>query len=175
VILRWRKPPRDVDHITVTVRREGAGGAARVTRSVGRQLIVRHLVNGVTYRFVVVTWDKARNRSKGVILRARPVRELLLTPKTSERVTRPPVLRWAPSRGAGYYNVQLWRGTVKVLSAWPTRPRLQLTASWVFDGTSRKLTPGVYRWYVWPGLGAKAVARYGSMLGTRVFIVAPAV
>ena len=100
------------------------------------------------------------------------MRELLLRPLANERVTAPPLLRWAPMGAATYYNVQLWRGDVKVLSVWPTEPRLQLAARWVFEGTPRKLIPGIYRWYVWPGLGAKAEARYGPMLGTRAFVVA---
>jgi hypothetical protein len=85
-----------------------------------------------------------------------------------ERV-QPPLLRWAPVPVAAYFNVQLWRGSVKVLSAWPTATRYQLTAKWTYSGKARKLAPGLYTWYVWPGLGPRADGKYGSLLGSRTF------
>ena len=83
------------------------------------------------------------------------------------------MLRWAPVAAASYYNVQLWRGSTKVLSMWPTTTRLQLTAKWTFSGKARKLSAGLYTWYVWPGVGARADAKYGSLLGSRTFTFAP--
>ena len=43
------------------------------------------------------------------------------------------MLRWAPVRTASYFNVQLYREGVKVLSAWPEVARLQLGKSWTYD------------------------------------------
>ena len=92
----------------------------------------------------------------------------LLAPQAGVRVQAPPLLRWRRVTGAVYYNVQLYRGQVKVLSAWPTRPRLQLRARWTYLGRQQKLSAGSYRWYVWP---ARSRDRYGRLLGQSTFIV----
>ena len=120
---------------------------------------------------MLVAWDRAGNRSKGAVASATPKAELLTSPKQNQRVTAPPLLRWVPTRDASYYNVQLWRGKQKVLSTWPATARFQLAPSWVYEHKKQKLLPGTYTWYVWPGLGARADAHYGKMLGSRAFTV----
>jgi hypothetical protein len=95
----------------------------------------------------------------------------LLSPQLGARVTAPPLLAWRRVARASYYNVQLYRGRVKVLSAWPTRPRLQLRKRWRYLGRRRTLSRGVYRWYVWPGFGAASKNRYGALLGESTFTV----
>jgi hypothetical protein len=96
----------------------------------------------------------------------------LLAPRGGARVTKPPLLVWRRVARAGYYNVQLFRGKRKILSAWPTRARLRLSARWKFAGRVRRLTPGVYRWYVWPGYGVPSARNYGQLLGQSMFVVA---
>jgi hypothetical protein len=96
----------------------------------------------------------------------------LLSPTAGARVKRPPLLTWRKVARAKYYNVQVYRGKVKVFSRWPTRTRLQLQSRWKFQGRTRKLTAGTYRWYVWPGYGSPAARRYGALLGQSTFIVA---
>jgi hypothetical protein len=86
-------------------------------------------------------------------------------------MSSPPRLAWRRVPRASYYNLQLYRGRVKVLSAWPTRPRVQLRSRWTYLGRKRKLTPGVYRWYVWPGFGPARAHRYGRLLGQSTFTV----
>lgn len=98
----------------------------------------------------------------------------LLAPRAGARVASPPRLVWRPVALATYYNVQLYRGSVKVLSSWPTRPRLQLRARWTYLARKRKLAPGVYRWYVWPGYGRPSATRYGRLLGQSTFTVTAA-
>jgi hypothetical protein len=71
-----------------------------------------------------------------------------------------------------YYNVQVFRGGVKVLSVWPTRTRFQLRARWTFLGRQYRLSAGKYRWYVWPRFGRGAAGRYGNALGQSTFTVA---
>ena len=95
----------------------------------------------------------------------------LFAPTDRSRVTRPPMLRWRGVSGATYYNVQLYRGGRKVLSAWPTRTRLQLRSRWRFTGRVERLKPGTYRWYAWPGYGRAADRRYGRLLGASSFVV----
>ena len=96
----------------------------------------------------------------------------LFTPKAGAKVTRPPLLVWRRVTRARYYNVQLYRGRRKVLTAWPTKTRFQLQARWKNLGRKEMLLPGSYRWYVWPGYGAPSARRYGQLLGQSTFVVA---
>ena len=73
--------------------------------------------------------------TRPVVRRTRKAASALLAPTAGARVTRPPVLRWRRTARASYYNVQLYRGSVKVLSAWPTATRLQLKARVDVPGT----------------------------------------
>jgi hypothetical protein len=104
---------------------------------------------------------------------AKKAASALLSPKAGARVTRAPLLVWRRVSRASYYNVQIFRGKRKVLSAWPTRTRLQLRARWKYLGRNERLTPGRYRWFVWPGYGNPR--RYGSLLGQSSFVVGRAV
>jgi hypothetical protein len=175
VTLTWT-PPTDPDFDHVEVFRSLAGAASRpasrVYSGTARTFRDGGVRNGVDYRYLVVSVDEAANASAGVAVVARPQASLLLRPQDGARVTRPPVLAWARFTRATYYNVQMYRGTRKVLTAWPVRPRLALRSSWRFQRRRERLTPGVYRWFVWPGLGAKSRARYGPLLGERTFVVA---
>jgi hypothetical protein len=92
----------------------------------------------------------------------------LLAPRAGARVKSPPLLVWRRVPRAAYYNVQLYRGRVKVLSSWPTRPRLRLRARWTYLGRQRKLSAGTYRWFVWPNYRGN---RYGRLLGQSTFTV----
>lgn len=171
VDLSW-KSAADVAYVTVNLTVVGQSKPGKEACRVStRTCAVRNLRNGATYRFVLIAWDRVGNRSKGVVVRATPDTERLVSPEQNARITRPPLLRWAPFAKASYYNVQLWRGKQKVLSIWPSVPRLQLSASWTFDRKKQRLQPGVYTWYVWPGLGARAAVRYGGLLGSRTFVV----
>jgi hypothetical protein len=130
-----------------------------------------HVRDGVTYTYTVTARDQAGNttvRTVSIVV-AGP---RLPGPTSAARPTAPPLLRWKPVRGASYYNVQLYRGT-KILTLWPARARLRLKRVWRFDGRFYRLTPGRYRWYVWPGFGSRSAARYGSLIGRGQFVVGP--
>ena len=172
VTLSWKPLPKDVAYVVVTefvVGEGGVGVGREIYNGAGNTVTAKGLVNGTGYRFLINAFDAAGNRSKGLILLATPKAEALTSPKQAQRVTKPPLLRWASSAGAAYFNVQLWRGSQKLLSAWPTATRYQLAAKWTFSGKARKLAPGLYTWYVWPGLGPRADAHYGALLGSRTF------
>jgi hypothetical protein len=80
-------------------------------------------------------------------------------------VVRPgTVFRWRPVATASYYNIQIWRGAAssKVISTWVNRPTYVLR---------RRLAPGRYSWYVFPGFGARSLARYGALVGSATFVV----
>jgi hypothetical protein len=172
VRLSWVVPRRDFHHVTVTRSLVGKKARAKVVyRGRRKSFVDRRLRNNQLYRYVIVAFDRAGNRSRGIVVTARPRAILLARPKTGQRVARPPLLVWAPMRNASYFNLQLWRGKQKLLSTWPDRARFQLRRSWTYGGRPRRLTPGVYTWYVWPGIGARSAARYGPMMGRSTFIV----
>lgn len=125
---------------------------------------------GTRYRYTVTAIDQAGNRAaKTLTVSVRT----LFAPMPSERVSRAPVLRWTPVKGAQYYNVQLVRGK-KILSAWPATTHFQVPRSWVYHGHRYRLHRGAYRWYVWPGIGSRSANRYGRMLGGNSFVFSPA-
>jgi hypothetical protein len=71
-------------------------------------------------------------------------------------------LTWPGVKRAKYYNVQIYAGKRRILVSWPARRALQLPRAKLKRGTK-------YTWYVWPGLGAKAKAHYGKLIGKNVF------
>ena len=75
------------------------------------------------------------------------------------------------SDSAGYYNVQLYRGSRKILSAWPKRAQYRLKARWTYRGERRRLGPGRYRWMVWPGYGKRSKANFGKRIVSSTFQV----
>jgi hypothetical protein len=99
------------------------------------------------------------------------VASALLSPKAGARVARAPLLAWRRVARARYYNVQLYRGSRKIFSAWPKRTRIQLRPQWRYRGRTYRLVPGSYRWYVWPGYGPPSARRYGSLLGQSSFVM----
>jgi hypothetical protein len=127
-----------------------------------------HVVNGTRYRYTLTATDVAGNiteRSVSVTPSAR-----LLTPTAGAAVSAPVKLTWTAVPGATYYNVQLYRGS-KILSSWPAHASLKLTPTWSYYGRRHWLSPGRYRWYVWPGFGSRTRARYGAEIGSGTFVV----
>jgi hypothetical protein len=95
----------------------------------------------------------------------------LFAPANGARLSAPPLLRWRANSRARYYNVQLWRAGRKILSRWPTEPRLALRATWRYRGRTYRLSPARYRWYVWPGFGPRDSARYGRLITQATFVI----
>jgi hypothetical protein len=128
------------------------------------------LTVGRRYGYRVIGVDEAANQAqttKTVVATG-----ALLSPAPRARVSLKslPRLSWTPVKGASHYNVQLMRGP-KVLSAWPVRPGFQLRRTWIYNGRRYRLRPGVYRWYVWPGMGRISAGRFGRLLGSSTFVV----
>jgi len=172
VLLTWALPAdKDVAFVRIERSVVGKTGSTVAYRGLGKTFTSKGLSNGVAYRFTLVVVDKAGNSSKPVVVTATPKALLLALPKPGAVVLKPPLLRWAPVSSARYFNVQLYRSGVKILSAWPTVAHLQLTSKWKYDGRTNTLKPGLYTWYVWPGIGARADAVYGDLLGKSSFSV----
>jgi large repetitive protein len=174
VTLSWRPPPDpDFQHVVISRAAQGASADTAVYKGPAKKFVDRRLTNGVAYRYVVISYDQAGNRSAGVAVVAAPKALMLVSPTNGARVKAPPLLRWVRIPGATYYNVQLFRGTgrVKIFTTWPGTNHLQLRSTWIHERRRQRLIPGVYRWFVWPGFGRQIAKNYGPLLGESSFTV----
>jgi hypothetical protein len=64
-----------------------------------------------------------------------------------------PTFTWTASPGASGYEFQLFRGPSLVYVSRTPTPSITLPSSWTFKGRLVRVTPGAYRWYVWPLTG----------------------
>jgi hypothetical protein len=94
---------------------------------------------------------------------------LLISPKNGARLKSAPLFIWRATRGARFYNLQVYRGGRKILSVWPFKARYKLGKSWKYSGRSYRLRPGAYTWVVWPAYGKLKTPRYGKALGQSTF------
>jgi fibronectin type 3 domain-containing protein len=167
--------------ITLTWAPAGPGGHVELSRSSANgsstpiytgsatSFVDTKLRNGIKYRYAIVFVDAGGAHSSAVSVAAAPKASLLVSPAAGARIARPPTLRWVPAPKASYYNVQLYRGGRKILSIWPGASRLTLRRHWTFAGHGVTLSPGVYRWLVWPGFGPHRDKKYGGVLGESSF------
>ena len=184
IALSW-VASKDAQAFSIT-RRPGLRGSkpAVLYQGAARSFVDRRLTKGLRYRYTVTAFDQAGNSAARGLqaqavstvskpTRTRPARvtPALLGPRANARLAGPPVLRWTRVPRATYYNVQLYRDGRKILTAWPTAPSFRLQSAWRFGGTTHRLRPGTYRWYVWPGFGPRSANRYGKLVGTRRFTV----
>ena len=166
-IVRWSVSP-DTTGVTVTRTAGNKSQPMTVYRGSDAVYTDRGLTDGVRYRYTVTAFDAADNSAAGSA-EATPTAPLY-SPPAGARLTRPPRLAWKPVAMARYYNVQVWRRK-KIFSAWPAGTSLRLPRAWTFQGRRYRLAPGRYRWYVWPGQGARSAKRYGSLLGSSSFVI----
>jgi hypothetical protein len=172
-LVRWKSSsPSD----SVVVQRwargnkQPAGGRGIVFRGTGELFTDTKIRSSVEYTYAVQTFDQAGNASRKATAIAFPkVLTLGSTPYTP-RAAPSPILRWARSRGATYYHVQLFRGSKRILAVWPLTHQLELPSAWRWSGHRYRLSPGRYRWYVWAGLGKRSFAHYRT-IGSAQFIV----
>jgi hypothetical protein len=187
IVVKWQAS-KDTFSVTV-VRRPGHKGTKPSTVFSGkaRAFTDRRLTKGVKYRYTITAYDEAENaavkglavksdvsvRGPAATTRPRPAatRPALKSPVRDARLTKPPLLDWTEVPKATYYNVQLYRNGKKILTAWPTTTSFRVEQSWRFDGRVQRLSPGRYRWFVWPGFGQRSANRYGKLVGSRVFVV----
>ena len=167
--LDWERAG-DVVRVEI-VRAPGINGAKSTTvyQGNGAAFVDRTVKPGIGYRYLVSVADLAGNVAQKAVTTSKP--SALLGPAPGAVVRTPPVLRWKPVKGATFYNVQLYRNGVKVLSTWPPKAVLKLGRSWTYAGKRQRLLPGTYRWYVWGAKGTRARPTYGRALGTSTFVV----
>ncbi len=167
--LGWKKP---ADAVLVRIDRiPGVNGAkkTRVYRGTGQAFVDRTVRKGVRYRYELTATDAAGNAAGAAV--TADALSALYAPLAGAVVRAPVRLAWQPVERARYYNVQLHRNGVKVLSIWPTKPQLRLAKTWRYRGANQALLPGFYRWFVWPALGTRAQPRFGPVLGSSTFRV----
>jgi hypothetical protein len=171
--LRWTRPPdQDFDHVVLRVgNNPRRAPRTLVYRGASTTYANRRFRNGSYYRYSITSYDRAGNPSRRVFVVVRPS-ALLASPRVGARVQRPPLLDWASVPKATFYNVQLYLGSKKLLSAWPGRSSFKLKGTWSYNDARFRLKTGKYRWYVWPGFGPRSKPNYGEPVGHSSFIVA---
>jgi hypothetical protein len=188
VALRWTASKDSVSF--EVVRRPGLRGRRPSTLYHGpkRSFVDHRVQSGVKYHYTVTAYDEAGNAAVKALLaqpkesgdqkapakaggKSATQQPALLQPSEGAHVSFPPQLTWRAVSGATYYNVQLYRNGHKVMSAWPRGESLVLQKHWTYRGQRYVLSPGRYRWYVWPGFGSRSSNRYGKLIGTRSFLV----
>jgi hypothetical protein len=169
VTLSWTASP-DTTSIEV-VRSPGPAGPdpATVFSGLASRYEDTTVVNHVRYVYTVKAFDDAGNAAQQTIsvIPASP----LYSPAGGSVVKGPPLLAWRPVENATYYNVQVFRASKKILSRWPVKARFRMKLKWTFRGRHFTLTPGRYRWYVWPGFGEPSKQTYGPLIGQSDFVV----
>ena len=166
--LTWK---RSADVATIVIIRS-ADGAKPTTVYDGKPTATftdKNLRNGIRYAYTVTGIDAAGNKTteKAAAEPSSP----LFAPRKQAHVHAGVVLRWRPTAGATYYNVQLWYKGAKILTTWPTGPSFRVPSSWAYLGRTYQLRPGSYSWFVWPGKGARTRHAFGPLIGTSSFIV----
>jgi hypothetical protein len=170
--LTWTKPPdADFDHVDVFVSTSPKSPPRTlVYKGNGTRYTNKRFKNGLYYRYSIVSYDHAANASRGVAAVV-PPSILLRSPRDGGLVRSPPLFTWGAVAKATFYNVQLYYGPEKVLSAWPNREKLALARRWTYAGRRFLLRKGAYRWYVWPAFGPRSKSHYGQLLGQGTFRV----
>jgi hypothetical protein len=168
-VLRWSSSNAS-DRIVV--RRKLRGGKAHTTlfNGVGTTFTDRRIRPGAQYLYSLRSFDQAGNASRIVLVAGLP--KVLTLQKTHyvPLAAPNPILRWPRVRGAGYYNVQLFRGSKRIFAAWPTLHQVGLPTTWKWSGHRFRLIPGLYHWYVWAGFGPRSLAQY-RLVGSARFVV----
>jgi hypothetical protein len=158
------------DTVVIARAARGSKAAATVFRGSGSSFADKKIRSGLEYVYSLQSLDQAGNWSQKVSVAGLPkVLTLRKTPYVP-RAAQKPILRWSAVRGATYYNVQLFRGSKRILALWPSRHQVGLPTTWKWAGKRYRLSQGRYRWYVWAGMGQRSFANYKT-LGSAQFIV----
>jgi hypothetical protein len=134
-----------------------------------RKFVDKKLGTGTRYWYQVTLVDQAGNESSKTI--GMQATAGIFAPADGAVVGEPPVAQWAPVAKARFYNLQLWRGNLKLLTTWVKKPKLALPLHWSMKGARHSLVDGSYRLYVWPAFGSRRDPQYGKLLGQVGFVV----
>jgi hypothetical protein len=171
VTLHWKNPTADLAHVVVV------WNAARAPRSASDgttvykgsgttfSLNLSKLPAGKKVHFAVFALDKAGNASAAASATVSVPAAGPLSVAPGGKLGGSPMLSWKTIPSTQYYNVQVFEGsgtTKRVGIAWPKGTTYVLPAADLVKGKT-------YTWYVWPGIGAKVAAKYGSLIGKQRF------
>ena len=160
---------RQADFASATiVRRPGLKGkrSSVVYRGKAGSFADRTVREGVRYRYELVVADVAGNRSGRTL--AASSRLPLYRPEAGQQVRAPLTLAWDAQPATRFYNVQMYRNGVKVLSLWPRSRSCASAGRGAMrgrrSGSCRAVTSGTSgrrraRSSVRPSAGGSAVAR----------------
>jgi fibronectin type 3 domain-containing protein len=165
VTLTWQNPAdHDFDHVVITAgdRKPAALKASKRVYSGKGTKALTTVAAGQSRWFVVVAYDHAGNASEPASVHVTIAAPSKFGPAPRARVHGKVKLSWPVAKGAKYYNVQVYAGKKRILVSWPNGRTLQLPRAKLKRGTT-------YTWYVWPGIGAKAKAHYGKLIGKNAF------
>jgi hypothetical protein len=105
---------------------------------------------------------KPKTRTHRSTRTSKPAVKPAATP-TPQVAKQPRRFVWAPVAGASAYRVQFFRGSTLIFQARTDKAEVTVPPSWTLAGVRRSLTPGTYRWNVWPitkaGQQSKAVVQ----------------
>jgi hypothetical protein len=98
------------------------------------------------------TKKPASKPSGAPVLRSAPskAKETTKPAATPASTPEPRRFAWAPVDGAVGYRFELFRGDEQVLEVRTKTPAYELETSWRHAGKTERLSPGGYKWYVWP-------------------------
>jgi len=164
-----RSPPPQAAKGTKGKKGKKGKKPAVVYRGKAHSFVDRKLSSGTRYWYQVTLVDQAGNESSKTI-GLQPTKGIFV-PAEGSVVAEPPVVQWVPVGKARFYNLQLWRGNLKLLTTWVKRPKLALPLHWRFQGARHSFVDGSYRLYVWPAFGTKREPRYGKLVGQVSFVV----
>lgn len=159
------------DVVSVRIRRAPGLKATKpavIYQGKGRRFVDRRISPGKRYWYEISLYDAAGNHSSKTVGLRPSVG--VYSPADGAVVKKPPLVSWTPVAEARFYNLQLWRGKVKLLTTWVQVPKLQLAARWKLNGVRHTLVAGSYRLYVWPAFGTKRDPRYGKLVGQVGFV-----
>ena len=151
--------PRDVGG-PVPVAGSGAGepGGAEPKRMDGRKPRIQGIQRAKPQSAARTTPAKAVTRSrdrKGARAEPRPAIPSAAASTTEAPRSRGRVLRWRDAPRATAYQVQLFRAEGEVLVRTVEENRFPIPRTWRHNGTTYRLEPGRYRWYVWAAVGGR--------------------
>ena len=167
VTVRWRNPAAgDLDRLELLMNRKHAPrgpGDGRVVYRGLAQTFELSMRAGQTAHLALYAIDHSGNVSTASRTLVSLATLIPMRPLSGSSIHAVPLLTWQATKGAAYYNLQIFNRGKRVLLAWPTRASFRLPA--------KRLKPGTYVWFVWPATGTPdAALRFGHLIGRATFV-----
>jgi hypothetical protein len=168
VQLHWTNPKAtDLDRIVVVLNLKHAprspSDGTKIYKGLGTSASVRLRAGGTGY-VALFAYDHAGNISSPAQKTVSLAPLIPLRPFTGSIVTASPRLTWTATKGAAYYNVQVFHSGTRVFSVWPTQPAFSITPGKLGN-------PGTYVWFVWPAFRhGSAAPTFGKLIGRATFV-----